>query len=296
MAFSLSIYIYFTVPNIAVALVNIILNCFLIHALRKLKKLQNISHKLFVSLSISDICIGLSLLITEPAYWFVGENHVRILRVCSGILLFTFCQFSALSILLVAIDRYIHMRYLNKYHSIMNNRRAVMLVITNIILTMASTVTTVTGSVYGFGLIGSLVPSLGLLGVLTFITIVYMKAYRSLRRRTLSITLRRRDAVDLGHTLRSDAIIRRNPNQEFSKSILFVLGSLWVFYTPTAAFTAASNAEFVGDDVLICFYTALLLVYINCSVNVVIFISFNRQLRNYALQRLGCRSSANVRK
>eukprot|EP00794_Sanderia_malayensis_P006789 gene6789-7555_t len=290
MAFNLFIYRYFCIPNIIVALISIFVNSFLIHALRRLKKLRNISHKLFLTLCISDICSSVSLLMTEPGFLILSDDKdIAIVNACSGISLYMFCQFSALTIMSVAVDRYIHMKHLNKYSSIMTERRAVIIVFGNV---MASILSTIIAIGNFFGLASALVPSLGLFAVQAIVTCLYLKAYRSIKRRTLSIAMRNRAT---GISLQVNNIVgiggrvwSNSPNQDYSKSVLFVLASLWVFYTPSVIFMATNRADIGGDGLTIAFYSSLFLLYVNASLNGIIFIIFNRQLRKYTRNKLFC--------
>ena len=281
MALKVTIYRYFIIPNIVVAVMNIVANAFLIHALRRLKKLQNISHKFIAILSISDICIGTSLLLTEPAFWFLSnETHILVLTKCSGVLLYTFSQFSGLMILAIAVDRYIHMKYLVKYNLLMTNRRAVILVVFNIIATLLSSTIAVSGKMLNFGLASSLVPSLGLLGILFIQSVLYYRAYKSIRQRT--------GQLNLNSGMQPAIETVKKPNQEFCKSVLIILSSLWICYSPAALFTAMYNQEPDASWIMIGFFCALLLVYINSSLNALILISFNRQLKAFVLQQIRC--------
>ena len=110
------------------------MNIFIIYALRKLKKLNNISFWFLYCLSISDFLVGLSgfaLDISSAScpirlnwYWIRYFFEVRSY----------FLGYSARLTTIIAIDRSIRMKYLFKYNSIMTKTKANLILMTNAVL------------------------------------------------------------------------------------------------------------------------------------------------------------------
>ena len=111
---------------------NVFMNIFIIYALRKLKKLNNISFWLLYWLSISDLFVGLSgftldisfisCLSRFSCYWF---RYIYAMRSY-------FIGYSARLTTIVAIDRSIRMKYLYKYNTIMTKTKADMVLLVNV--------------------------------------------------------------------------------------------------------------------------------------------------------------------
>ena len=119
---------------------NIIVNLFLVHALRELKKLHSLSYRFILLMSISDICVGLS---------GIFSHTINIINIPKGIYYSDFQNYTAvISIffvastgrftVIIALDRYVRMRYLARYEKIMTNKRAALLVSANILLGLVS--------------------------------------------------------------------------------------------------------------------------------------------------------------
>ena len=126
----------FLIPKIALAVLAVATNAFLIHALRKLDKLKTISFKFVLSLCISDISLGVVLLIFEPIIYYSMSDLDTILKYSkiSGFFIFSFVSLSAILTICIAVDRFIHMKYLLKYRLIMTKFRAMMMIIISTIV------------------------------------------------------------------------------------------------------------------------------------------------------------------
>ena len=121
---------------------NIIVNLFLVHALRELKKLHSLSHRFILLMSISDICVGLSgifshtiniINIPKGIYDSDFQNYTAVISMF-------FISFTGRFTVIIALDRYVRMHYLTRYEKIMTNKRAVLLVSANVLLGLVSAV------------------------------------------------------------------------------------------------------------------------------------------------------------
>ena len=184
---------------------NILLNAFIIYALRKLDKLGNISFWFIFFLSISDCLVGLSGLACDVFLLCctLGQDcssSEYVLEVRSF-----FLAFSARLTTVIAIDRSIRMRYLNKYKNIMTKTKANTILIVNTMLSLVQ-------------FVGDLGPLSDIFGkafdLLHFVCICsscifYLFTYCSLHQRvtTLDMNLRHsRNALTTGIQVRANDV------------------------------------------------------------------------------------------
>ena len=271
------VYRMFSAPFFIVAASAIISNAFLIHALRKKKLLQTISYKFILYLSISDICIGILVVVTQFIVLLVTNMKLLVtLETCTAALLYTFSQFSAFMILAIGIDRYIHMKYLANYAAIMTNFRARLIVSVNIAVSICVTLFLVCGHMFGFIFPAQLSLNVIIIGFLISVTALYLRAYMSVKARV--------DQLELESGPGSSS--RRDSNKEFSKAVLFILSSLVICYTPYIIGSIVRHRNHHANDRVALFvgFSSLLVVYSNSTLNAVIFLLLNKPLKNYLLQ------------
>ena len=113
---------------------NVLFNVFIIYALRKLDKLSNISYWFIFFLSISDCLVGITGLAFDVFMaCCILQSDCPIQRYLSELRIF-FLAFSGRLTTVIAIDRSIRMKYLNRYNSIMTKMKANTILILNTIL------------------------------------------------------------------------------------------------------------------------------------------------------------------
>ena len=113
---------------------NIFMNIFIIYALRKLKKLGNISFWFIYCLSISDLFVGLSGFAYDIHYsccvtrgncnWILYTSEVRTF----------FVGYSGRLTTIIAIDRSIRMKYLHRYNRMLTKTKAYLVLMFNTVL------------------------------------------------------------------------------------------------------------------------------------------------------------------
>ena len=118
----------FFIPHLFVSCASMVSNSILIYALRKRKKLGVITFKLIYVLSIVDVFSGIANVIASVALELEVRTKYEITRRICTVVLYPFNVFTTLMILLIAVDRYLHMTRMNNYSSIMTHRRANILV------------------------------------------------------------------------------------------------------------------------------------------------------------------------
>ena len=113
---------------------NVFMNIFIIYALRKLKKLSNISFWFLYWLSISDLFVGLSGFTLDVNSRSCPTRHncywiPYILKVRSY-----FIGYSARLTIIIAIDRSIRMKYLHMYNSKMTKTKSNIVLMVNALI------------------------------------------------------------------------------------------------------------------------------------------------------------------
>ena len=286
----------------------IILNSFLIYAIWKRNKLKIVSYWLISCLSISDVFYGISVLITEsaepqPPTFCSAEIACLIANISE----FFFGNFSATFLLIIAIDRFIHMKYILRYHTIMTKKRAVALVCFNVVFTGHIVVTIILLPKYQRQFLLKHLQSYRIYrAVLSFVYFsivlsvcaLYVITYFSLRRRVNSAT--NVETIEMGET--SQEIQendkpkvpniynngRRRPDREFAVCIMFVIILLFFFEAPNLLVTVyirvsmliQRNFAYTNEIVLASRWTYILF-QLNSTLNAAVILVFSRELRSF---------------
>ncbi len=269
--------LYFT-PNMFVALCNIGVNSFLIHTLHKLGKINNISFKLVTLLSVLDVCVGFSLGTHEIALLCIStEEGFLILRVYAAATLYTVCELEGFTILLIAIDRFFHMKYPSRYSLIVTKRRAIVAVAVVFLLSIAHAAMEVYAAlIHAENLfVDQLVVSGSIFAVLVALTVTYIVTYMEVRRRAM-----RRPVQNNGRP-----VVRpiRNSAAELSRTVFVILTALWMICLPLSVLAPMKEHYlFVKNRVVShVFYASESLLFFNSTINAIIFIGFNTDVKRY---------------
>ena len=265
---------------------NIFANSFLIHALIKLKKIKTISYSFILCLCSNDVLVGIVGVAShavELVYRSNDEGHLETYFVNLDMLLHLFATISAYLILVIALDRFIRMRYMVKYGALMTKKRATALVIISTIpslfdyiLDMINT----SGGIFRYLYI-AVYCGHGLSVLMG--CILYVLAHWSLKKRIEDINLN----TDVGRLEHRVATNLRRPNAEFSRAALLILVAITVCYMPRLATflyrTVMGISYQLYEDAWARFF-----ILVNSTLNALIFICCNRDLRNYAKQFFKC--------
>lgn len=280
-----NLYKTFASVNIIIAVSNIVTNAVLTCVLWKLKKLNTISFKFIFVQALSDILIGISMLASRTVAYMSSFHYHCQLKRYADILCDSLCTFSGVMVLLVALDRYIHMRYLNRYSAWMTKRRAIFLVISNSVLGLSMVVVQAIVAFRGnaYSLIHMTLNGIAI-GIIVTASTVYFYAFRSLNMRTKQLDLQQNAQP---HSKKVQ--YRRNPTKEFLKAMVSILTLLLLTFTP---FVISSTLMFFNRNelasssrfVIILYYVSRLLVCMNSSLNAITYIALNRELRKYVLR------------
>ncbi len=282
---------WLAMPNAIVAFISLFINTFLIYALRKLKKLNTISFRFILLLSVSDNCASIALIVVElqiiiPGLWEKPEQYQVSFYEA---FVYGFLQYSAFMTLSIGLDRYIHMRFLTRYNRILTNRRASILVLTNVIASVLLVTFSLTTKLSKRREIFDIFLNCFMTAYLLVLFAVYARAYKSLSTRTRQANLQN----GLGQNNLTN-IAPLDPNKQFAKAVFLILCGTIACYTPFIV-CASVNVVFPHHVVIsITKLFSVLILFCDCAVNSIIVILLTKEIKNYALQVIKCRFAANV--
>lgn len=282
----------YLVVNGLIALSNIIINSFLLYSLNKLKKTSTISFMFVRCLSASDMIVGLGQIVYLICRSMIGsftQETLSAVNYTVQTIFYVTSPFSGGMILIIAADRYIHMKYLTKYNVIMTRNRALSLIFANFIFQLTTAVSLLLASMNGYFPIQQPILVCAYLVMFGAAVSLYHKAFRSIRRRTRNSSV---SIEQFSTTLTATtAVDRRCPSYDFSKTMMYILVSLVVCYMPFLVLTTTRSVMVLCHvDLTHCLMYALLWTYnlnfLLSTLNPIIFIAFNKDLRSYAKQSM----------
>ena len=175
------------ITNSFIALLNIFGNSFLIYALKRTGQLTSTSLKLIVLMSASDCINGtVAFSLTNILLWKEYDS-ICYLKVVTQFIHLLFVAVSFGTILLIAIDRYFHMKYLERYPIIVTKRRGrflcLLLLVFHILLTSASSMPLMKNYVKIGKLVYISCATLNMIAIIFF----YYKTFKLINLRVLSM-------------------------------------------------------------------------------------------------------------
>ena len=295
-----------------ISLSNIILNSFLIHALRKHRKLKTVSYWLISCLSVSDIFVGIFCLIKESLYLALSnrddahESKFLVVSVRSF-----WINFSTSFVLIIAVDRYIHMKYALRYHTLMTKKRAIISVIFNAIFTIHMTVTVRFLPKYQKEFLSKhalayriyrVILSIVYVIIILIVFLLYITTYVAIKKKIKEApSLGRKSADNNENTTESGNQApnicrngKRSVDQEFAKAMGIVISILFLCLTPNLCIGVYERIVLLirngryqqSNATLTARYWTFLMMQLNSSLNAIIIIVFSRELRHYSMRFL----------
>ena len=275
----------FFVPNLVIPALMVLTNAILIHGIRKLNKLQSISWRHSMALSINNTCYG-TIIIARSTLLKLTKvaKPYTVIALSSRCLLFIIGLYSFLLVLLITVDRYIHITRPMQYNLIMTPRKSTLLLATLFATSIALTCTIIVGFVFALATV--ILPVISTIAFLCFmfIVILYYRTYTTLERRIRQARFQRRTRTTL-----------RNPSKAFSKAVLLTVSTMFfccipfLFTKPLASYYPENRTvliiEFIADE----------LIYTNWVINALIMIYLDRRLRSYVIQTITCSRNRVVR-
>ena len=277
--------IAFVAINTVISLMVIMLNSFLCHAIRKLKLLKTVSYRFILALAISDLCNGLlvqPLYTLEYANAFRGSQYVQEFQVIMQFLAYVVGQYSGFMVVVISIDRYLHMKHLNNFNVYMTSNRIKFLTFFGIAFSLAMGIVQ-TSSIF-FGLYVQMrIFTLTANVILSFIGIFfYLRAFLATKKRVESLHLSSNISFpSANHIRRADL--------QFAKGVLIILISLSLCYFPyfltgillSFKIVQGKDRTGIGSTFYLVFYCTILFVFMVPLMNALVLCRFNRAVRKY---------------
>ena len=174
--------------NILIGILNVAGNAILIWALRRTGQTKTISFQFIAIMSCSDLTIGIGGMVFLTLTMFEQYQASWLLRFVTQITLLPFNSFSVLMVLLIALDRYLHMRYLERYSTVFTKKRGYFVVIISFVLSLSLNLAFIPLLSQKLYAAVQLLYCIIIIAVLGSILILYYKALCALRRRAHQIT------------------------------------------------------------------------------------------------------------
>ncbi|XP_057290290.1 uncharacterized protein LOC130612979 [Hydractinia symbiolongicarpus] len=259
--------------NVTVMILNLIFNSAVIYGLIATKQVKNYSLKLILYLSINDCCLALitQTLFTVMLVKFEDKSHCDFETIVQFFAIF-FTHISAYIIALIGFDRYIHMRYLNRYAQVITNTRVMIMLTAVVLLSLTQATVYVLGTQLNFLSKAKRI----IVGIDAVIAISVFTAY--------IMTVR----VVKGHSKRTECRdMLKAVDTTVTRTASRILTAIVIFYIPyiIVSFThAAVSEKWDGNKKQWLEYALLLsfvLTYCNSFVNAIIFLSLNKKVRKY---------------
>ena len=118
------------VINTAIALFSIFGNAFLIYALKKTRQTTTVSLQLILLMSFSDLITGITAISLINALLWKELDSICQIKIATAFIHIVFGGFSFGAVFLIALDRFLHMKYLQRYPIIVTKRRAHLVIVT----------------------------------------------------------------------------------------------------------------------------------------------------------------------
>ena len=280
--------------NISVTVINVILNVFLCFALWKTGQLYKLSSRFIFCLSISDIFVALTTQ-NMVSYLLLSESKTRNCKIeaSSHFFSFTLNQFSGDMILIIALDRYLHMKFLNKYPTKMTAKRGILLVILNVAISLFGGITaTLVALLDGCFVWHWIFVSLDSAIIMTVI-ILYIGMYLTVRKMAGRLNLNTGMSASENQLPSLKLKERKSScryNFTLARTVSFVLVSMLLSYLPYFCLGSISTYyyhirnEEPSNQLKIAVYFSIILVYMNCSFSVIIFVLFNNGIKRFLVK------------
>ena len=283
-----------TATNILTAGTNIIINAFLICGLVNTKQLRKLSSMFIIYLSISDLLVGLllQLLVVSILLFYEKELNCHI-ELATQFIAFVFPQFSAVQIMIIAMNRCFRMKFLKQHHTYVTRKRGLILVIFNACLAIVLATTSVLASIsqrfYFFNLVLAIIDLTVLLLIFVFYNLTYFSVHGYVRQ-AIKKDKERQTGLPNSTTASTTAVTRSVTTRSrlktesvLTRTMLFILASLSVCYPVFDFGCDVSYFQYKdptsNNKVLsILTWWSFVLVFLNSSINAMIFTSRNQKI------------------
>ena len=281
--------------NTTTLFMGIWMNALLCFAIWKLKLLNTISYRFILALTTSDIHISLFV---QPLYNLEYSQilhkyqYVEEFQVIMQFFAFTMGQYSGIMVVVMSIDRYLHMKYLNQYSSYMTSKRANILIFSGLVLSLVLGILQTSAIFFGLYVHFRICTLLANVVVFFIGISFYCKAFFALKSRVANSNISSNLSSSNGNNI-------RRADLQFAKGVLVILVSLSLCYFPyfltgiiiSFRIISANSRADIGEPLYIMFYFTIELVLMVPLINALIFFIFNRKFKNYLLSCISCRTA-----
>ena len=191
-------------------------------------------------------------------------------------------QYSTFMVSIVALDRYIHMKYLNRYSALMTPNRANKLLLFNVFLSLLTATLSVVASAYG-GFFYFNTTSFAVHGMCT--TVPHMIYFKTLRATEKQVSQVRKSFNQRDQEENIDMKDKPKQDIRFAATIKIILVCLVICWSPYFIVVLVwsyyrhllhSNKQKILDTLI---WFSFILFYSNSAMNAIIFIHRNRKIR-----------------
>ena len=204
----------------------------------------------------------------------INREVTHWLALISFFLSYLFEPLSTAFLILIAMDRYIHLKYLTTHGTIMTKRRAKILTQVCIVTSLCFTTATVLSMMNGIYDLLNLILAAVYMSMLIAITTFYVIAYRSIKRRV------RDSSVFFTEGKRRWPAIR---NKGIFRGIVLILLSLITCYAPYVILTIKRGALHLAgktdNDITYALAFAYGFKCLSASINAIMLIVFNKEYK-----------------
>ena len=255
--------------NILIGILNVAGNAILIWALRRTGQTKTISLQFIAIMSASDLASGIVGMVFLTITTIEKYQGSQLLKFVTQVILLTCNSFSVLMIVLIALDRYLHMRFLDQYSTVFTNKRRYLAVIISFIIAISTSIAVILMIYYKIYLAVQLIYFISTIVALSSILILYNKALRALRRNAHQITR---------------TIIHQN--KALGNAAKRISICIFVLTAPIAIFLMIDNVNmelrFMDESVInTCKWYSYITFLANGFCSSVIFISQNIPIRRF---------------
>ena len=268
--------------SILIGALNISGNGTLIWALRRTRQTKSSSFQFIMIMSCSDLITGIISLVLLPSIFAYHHQSSCWQKLTIQFVLFT-CNFlSVFMLLLIALDRYLHMKYLEKYSLIVTKKRGHYAIIVSALLAISISAVTFMQISEKFHMIMQFVSELFMSSLLISVIVMYYAALRALRRNAHKLT---------------GSIIDRN--RALGRAAKRISICILVLSTPLAVLVFLDNAGlleifFNATVVNSCIWVGYATFLGNGFCSSIIFISQNRPIKRL-LKRVAMKNLNRIR-
>lgn len=280
-----ALLISFLILNCIVSSLNFFGNAFLIFALRKTHQTKTVSFKFVLFMSISDLTTGLVGISLVNVVILIGFHSSCLLLAIMSAFLSLSNSFSLLMIVLIAFDRYLHMTYLERYQSHMNNRRGYLMTLCcffgAVIYMLAITLLLLFYHKEGYFLM-SIMQECFVIPVFASTFILYLKGYKNLKARFQSIDGHQSSSL-VTNQLAKRALADSKRFWKIAKMVTLSSSLLsFPLFISGLLNTANKYIQFADKTILYSIISHSSLIYAaNAFSSSVIFITQNTLIRNW---------------